>query len=73
MQPVQKLSFFLATIAPKAGAFMRIIKSFDIRDVFVFGGLALLGYGLYLFEPWISFSVCGGLLMIIGYVMRGDE
>jgi len=52
---------------------MRIIKSFDIRDVFVFGGLALLGYGLYLFEPWISFSVCGGLLMIIGYVMRGDE
>ncbi len=55
------------------GIFSRIKKSFDIRDVFILSGLGLLGYGLYLFEPWIAFSVCGFLLMLIGYAMRGEQ
>jgi hypothetical protein len=39
---------------------------FDIRDLFVFGGLFLVGYGLYLFEPWVSYVIVGLILMSIG-------
>lgn len=44
--------------------------AFDIRDVFVFGGLGMLGYGLYRYRPWVAFAVCGLFLMAIGYLMR---
>jgi len=44
----------------------KIKNIFDVRDFFVFGGLVMLGYGLYLFKPCVSFTVCGALLMIIG-------
>ena len=43
---------------------------FDIRDVFVLGGLVMLGYGLYQFIPWVSFAVCGFLLFFVG--VRGE-
>jgi len=44
---------------------------FDIRDLFLFGGLSMLGYGLYLhWGEWLALIVCGVLLMIIGYLMR---
>ena len=43
---------------------------FDARDVFVFGGIALMGYGLFLLRPWLGYSVAGLLLMIIGYLME---
>lgn len=43
-----------------------------VRDVLFFGGLSLLGYGLWLQAPWIAFSVCGLILMISGYIM-GDK
>jgi hypothetical protein len=39
---------------------------FDLRDVFAFGGLALMGYGLYLFQPWIAYAICGAALSAIG-------
>lgn len=39
---------------------------FGVRDVFVFGGLGLMGYGLHLYEPWVAFSVCGACLMAFG-------
>ena len=45
--------------------------AFDIRDIFVFGGIAMLGYGLYLrWGAWLAYIVCGVLLMVIGYLMR---
>lgn len=47
-------------------------KAIDLRDCFVFGGLILLGYGLYLFRPWVSFAVCGAVLLAIGiFIGRG--
>ena len=47
-------------------------KAVDLRDCFVFGGLILLGYGLYLFRPWVSFAVCGAILLAIGiFIGRG--
>lgn len=49
----------------------KVYAAFDVRDFFVFGGLGMLGYGLYLrWGEWLAFMVCGVLLMIIGYSMR---
>ncbi|HLB31081.1 MAG TPA: hypothetical protein VJN91_06090 [Gammaproteobacteria bacterium] len=45
-------------------------EAFDIRDVLLFGGMAMLGYGLYRYRPWVAFAVCGLFLMAIGYLMR---
>lgn len=44
---------------------------FDIRDVFFIIGLGLLGYGLFLKEPWVAFSVCGSILIVLPFLMRG--
>ena len=45
----------------------------DIRDILVFGGLGMLGYGLYLkWGQWLAFIVCGAVLMAIGY-LTGDK
>ena len=46
------------------------MKKVDIRDILFLGGLLVLGYGLYLKEPWIAFSVCGAVLMVSGYIMK---
>jgi hypothetical protein len=45
----------------------------DIRVFFFFGGLGMLGFGLHLLQPWIAFTVCGILLMLIGWAMREDK
>jgi len=54
---------------------LMVYNSISLRDIFVFGGLALLGYGLYQFIPWVSLSVCGLLLMLLGlgWLDRGHE
>ncbi len=41
-------------------------EGFDIRDLFVFGGLGLMGYGLWMLYPWLGFAVTGAVLMSIG-------
>lgn len=41
-----------------------------LPDIMIVVGLALLGYGLFLFAPWVSFSVVGGLLFVLG-VLKG--
>jgi len=46
----------------------RLIASFDRRDVFVFGGLSMMGYGLHIYSPALCFSICGGILLLIGIV-----
>jgi len=42
-------------------------------DVLLFGGLVLLGIGLFLYRPWVSFSVCGMCLMAIGLFVGRKE
>lgn len=42
----------------------------DIRDIFFFAGLGLLGYGIWMEKPWLAFVVCGTILMLTGYVMK---
>lgn len=44
----------------------KVKNAADVRDILVFGGLILLGYGLYLLRPWLGFAVSGGLMMCIG-------
>ena len=44
-----------------------------IRDLFVFGGLGLMGYGLHLYEPWVAFAVCGACLTAFGVFGGGRQ
>lgn len=48
--------------------FFRGVKS-GMADIFLFSGLCLFGYGLFLYERWISFAVCGALLMVYGLMI----
>lgn len=58
---------FLKKITNSIGSFVsKAWKAFDIRDFFVFGGLGMLGYGLWLLRPWLGFAVSGLLLFILG-------
>jgi hypothetical protein len=52
-------------------AFKAFIDWLDIRDFLMLGGFLLLGYGLYLFSPWVSFSIAGVLLMATGFFWKG--
>ena len=57
---------YLATIKNRiGGALLR-----GLRDILFLIGLGLFGYGLYIFTPWISFTVCGAILMIVGWAMQ---
>jgi len=65
LQIIRKICGFLKSLMCGIWAFL------DIRDFFVFGGLGMLGYGLYLrWGSWLAFMVCGVLLMTIGCMMR---
>jgi hypothetical protein len=44
-----------------------------IPDVVSLAGLSLLGFGLYMFEPWVSFSVCGALMILAGLRLGRSE
>ena len=44
-------------------------KLIVFRDILLLCGFFLLGYGLWLFMPCVSYSVCGILLMSAGYFM----
>ena len=60
MNIIRKIGSFFAS------PFKSLWAAFNSRDVFVLGGLGMLGYGLYLFIPWVAFAVCGALLMLLG-------
>ncbi len=44
----------------------KLAHLFDLRDLLTFGGLALLGYGLYLVHPPTAAIVTGALLFWLG-------
>lgn len=45
------------------------MKSFDIGDVFLFVGLALTLYGLYLFDYRLAI-VAGGIFFLLSGIVR---
>lgn len=44
----------------------RSSNPFDLRDAFVFGGLAAVGYGLACIHPPAAWIVCGAALFWLG-------
>ena len=42
------------------------LRNIELRDVLCFGGLAMLGYGLYLVYPPACWVVIGGVLHLMG-------
>jgi hypothetical protein len=46
--------------------FREAIKSISLADICIFGGLILLGTGLWWFKPWVSLTTTGGLLFLMG-------
>jgi len=53
---------------------LSIIKDLiGLRETLIISGLTLLGYGLYLYRPWIAFVVIGCLLLAGGFFMGEDN
>ena len=38
----------------------------EYQDVVVLTGLALLGVGLWMFNPWVSLTVVGAIVVFLG-------
>jgi len=62
---------YAVKIIRKIGRFIKSLvqglwSAFELRDIFVFGGLYSLGYGLWLLHPWLGFAVSGLLLFLLG-------
>jgi hypothetical protein len=45
-------------------------KVISLRDILLLIGIFSLGYGLYMVNPWISFTICGVLIMSGGLFMK---
>ena len=61
---------------------MNIIKQIRLKsqtlinflpDIFIFIGLGLLGYGLWLYVQWLGYVVIGALLFMMGLLMGINE
>ena len=48
--------------------FLNVKNPIDKPDLFIFSGLSCLGWGLWKYEPWISLSVCGFILILFGVI-----
>jgi len=42
------------------------MKNVSFNDILVVAGLIMIGVGLWLYRPWISLSVLGVILMLMG-------
>jgi len=73
--PTSRFSFYLKIIkrfAPYLLSRLKVLAdALDIRDFLMIGGLSLLCYGLYGYDPRLSYCTGGVFLMAIGYLMRG--
>lgn len=49
-----------------AGVTKRLAKAFDMRDLFVFGGMGFIAFGLRDVYPPAAFIVPGGILIWLG-------
>jgi len=61
LQIIRKICGFLKSLMCGIWAF------FEFRDVLVYGGLVMLGYGLHLkWGLWLGLMVCGIIMFILG-------
>jgi hypothetical protein len=42
------------------------VLDIDIQDIFVFGGIIIVWYGVHMKCPWISWVILGTLMMAMG-------
>lgn len=45
-------------------------KKISLRDILLASGLSFMGYGLYQFKPWLSFTICGVIVLAGGFFMK---
>jgi hypothetical protein len=71
-----KKAFLMAFSNIRSRLFTNPINSIKaalgIKEILILGGLSMLGYGLWLYIPWVSFVVCGVLLMLLGLCIRTE-
>jgi hypothetical protein len=48
---------------------IKLLKKVSFRDVLLVSGLALISVGLWLFMPWVAFTVCGVIIFAGGFFM----
>ena len=54
-------------LASKASSLLKKIASvFDLQDIFCFGGLSMIGVGLWHYDFRVSLVVVGVVLMVMG-------
>ncbi len=71
---ITKLSeYWRKTIAAIISRLGSVAAALDVRLFLFFGGLLMLGYGLYLVYPWLSFTVSGSILMLVGWLMEDSK
>jgi hypothetical protein len=54
----------------------KILSAFDLQDVFCFGGLAMIGVGLWYWDFRVALVVVGMVLMVMGkgvLIMRASK
>ncbi len=51
-----------------------MFKAVELRDIFIFGGIAMLGYGLWTLYPWLGWTATGVILLCLGLFVgkRGE-
>ncbi len=42
------------------------MRNIDLGDIFTLIGLILIGVGLYIYKPCVSFTVIGSIIFILG-------
>jgi len=52
--------------------FLIFFKSI-LPDAISICGISLIGYGLFIFEPWVSFTVVGALVLLFGLFLGKRE
>jgi len=51
----------------------KVVVYIDLLDIIFFIGLIITGTGLWLFNPAISLTVCGVIIMSIAYMRAGES
>ena len=51
----------------------KVVVFIDLLDIIFFMGLIITGTGLWLFNPAISLTVCGVIIMSIAYMKAGEN
>jgi hypothetical protein len=51
-----------------------LFKAVELRDFLIFGGISMLGYGLWMLYPWLGWTATGTIFLCLGLFVgkRGE-